>query len=103
MSELYEDASVLTKFWEGNPFSTFDLLVDYDDDDGITIGRKYTIEGLSGEQTERLKKVVISEKFLKSNASSYNLTGNMGDLIDNLMDMIEEEFQADCLRPCRGN
>ena len=78
MSELYERCvQFLTKFWEGNPFSTFDLLVDYDDDDGITIGRKYTIEGLSEEQTERLKKVVISEKFLKSNASSYNLTGNM--------------------------
>ena len=90
MSELYERCvQFLTKFWEGNPFSTFDLLVDYDDDDGITIGRKYTIEVLSGEQTERLKKVVISEKFLKSNASTYNLTQKMSDLIDDMIGDLE--------------
>ena len=35
MSELYKKCvQFLTKFWEGNPFSTFDLSIDYDDDDG---------------------------------------------------------------------
>ena len=103
MSELYERCvQFLTKFWEGNPFSTFDLLVDYDDDDGIPIGRKYTIEGLSEEQTERLKKVVISEQFLKSNASSYNLTGNMRDLIDDLMDVEGGSIKQIVYDPAEG-
>ena len=60
------------------------------------------LKGLAKSKAERLKRLVISENFLKLNASTYSLTSNLGDLIDDLMQIEGESIKQIVYDPVEG-